>query len=316
MRPTPVIIDTDPGIDDLIALALALRSPELRLVAVTTTYGNATLQHTTRNARDLLMHVGRRDLPLFPGAAHPLERPLTTAPETHGASGIGYATASEAVPVHPDPYALLRALESSRTPVVLLTLGPLTNLALALEADLGRVRVGVRRHLGLFGSLHERGNTSRWADFNAWSDPEAVERVLRADLGTVMIGLDVTRRMTCSATEVDVFCSDGDVLTRWLGYALRFYVESHRVQRQFDGCVLNDVLPIGETVAPGLLTLAERRIRVNLDEGDERGRTVEHSDGVSLHAALGVDVPRMRALLSRVFVLPPRPGGIHHGRTR
>ncbi len=316
MRPVPVIIDTDPGIDDLVALALALRSPELRVVALTTTYGNATLERTTRNARDLLTRVGRPDVPVLPGADRPLTRPLVTAPETHGLSGIGYAATSEATPVQPDPNALLRALAASDAPVVLLTLGPLTNLALALEADPRAVTAHVRRHLGMFGSLRERGNASRWADFNAWADPEAVDRVLCADLGTVMVGLDVTRRMTCSAADVTAYCSDGDALTRWLGQALQFYVEFHRGRERLDGCVVNDVLPVGEILVPGLLTLAERRIRVNLGESDERGRTVERQHGASVRVALEVDVSRMRMLLSRVFVQLRRHGEINQRRSR
>jgi purine nucleosidase len=316
MRTIPVVIDTDPGIDDLVALALALRSLELHIVALTTTYGNTTLERTTRNARDLLSRMARPDVPLFPGADRPLQRPLVTAPETHGVSGIGYATASEVVSVQPDPHALLRALDASAAPVVLLTLGPLTNLALALKADPNRVRTRVRRHLGMFGSLHERGNASRWADFNAWSDPEAVDQVLRAQLGTVMVGLDVTRQMTCTAADVAAFCSDGDSLTRWLGQALQFYVEFHRVQERLDGCVVNDVLPVGQVLAPSLLTLAERRLCVDLGEGDERGRTAERPNGARVQAALGVDVPQMRSLLSRVFALQSPLGGIHQRRGR
>jgi pyrimidine-specific ribonucleoside hydrolase len=205
------------------------------------------------------------------------------------------------VPIRPDSLALLSALDEAREPVVLVTLGPLTNLAVALEAEPDLVRRRVRRHLGMFGNLHERGNTTRWADFNAWCDPEATERVLRSGLDTVMVGLDVTRRMTVGADAVGCFRSSADPLTRWLGDALQFYVEFHRAQERLDGCVVNDVLPIGEVVAPGLLTLAERRLSVEFGEGESRGRTVESTEGSRVRVALGVDVDRMRTLLARVL---------------
>jgi inosine-uridine nucleoside N-ribohydrolase len=152
----------------------------------------------------------------------------------------------------------------------------------------------------MFGNLHERGNTNRWADFNAWCDPEATDRVLRAGLGTVMVGLDVTRRMTLSAMEVDRLAASPDPLVTWLGDALRYYVEFHRSVERLDGCVVNDVLPIGELLEPGLLSLAEVRLRVDLDDGEHRGHTRERSDGELLRVALGADIDKMKGLLHRV----------------
>jgi inosine-uridine nucleoside N-ribohydrolase len=297
----PVIIDTDPGIDDVVALALALRSPELDVLAITTSYGNAPLALTTRNALTLLRLLGASDVPLFPGAERPLERPLVTAPETHGTSGVGHAAVPPPLDVAADTGALLRALMRAGEPVTLVTLGPLTNLAHALATDPVLVRELVRRHIGMFGNIHERGNTNRWADFNAWCDPEAADQVLRADLGTVMVGLDVTRRMTLSAAEVAGLARSERPLVSWLGQALQFYVEFHRSQERLEGCVVNDVLPVGELVAPGLLDLAELRISVNLEDGEHRGHTQEEPAGTVRQVALGVDLDKMRGLLRRVF---------------
>ena len=297
----PVIIDTDPGIDDVVALALALRSPELDVLAITTSYGNAPLAVTTRNARTLLRLLGTAEVPLFPGAERPLERALVTAPETHGMSGVGYAAVPPPLDVAPDTDAILKVLEQAATPVTLVTLGPLTNLAHALAKDPVLVHELVRRHIGMFGNIHERGNTNRWADFNAWCDPEAVDQVLRADIGTVMVGLDVTRRMTLSAAEVAGLAQSERPLVSWLGHALQFYVQFHRSQERLDGCVVNDVLPIGELVAPGLLDLADLRISVNLENEEHRGHTREDPAGTASQVALGVDIDKMRGLLRRVF---------------
>ena len=300
-RPSaPVIIDTDPGIDDVVALALAARSPELRVVAVTTTYGNATLEATTRNARALLALV-EEPIAVFPGSRRPLQRPLVTAPETHGASGVGWAPVGGEEPVVENPTVLLDLLEWSEEPVTLVTLGPLTNLAHAITVGPESVRRRVERHIGMFGSLRERGNTNRWADFNAWSDPEAADIVLRSGLATEMVGLDVTRRVTLTAAEVERLVASGDAVVNWLGRALRFYVEFHRSRERFDGCVVHDVVPLGELISPGLLTLAQLPIDVNLDDGAHRGHTIECADGAPALVALGADIPRMRELLVRVF---------------
>jgi inosine-uridine nucleoside N-ribohydrolase len=297
----PVIIDTDPGIDDVVALALAARSPELEILAVTTTYGNATLADTTRNAATLLHLVGRPEIAVRPGSDRPLTRPLVTAPETHGPSGVGYAEVPATTAVASNPHVLLEVLAEIGTPAVLITLGPLTNLAHALASDPELVHRSVARHIGMFGNIHERGNTNRWADFNAWCDPEAADRVIHDPLETAMVGLDVTRKMTFSAPEVGRFVRSGDPLIAWLGRALEFYVEFHRNQERLDGCVVNDVLPIGELIVPHLLTLAELPLVIDLGDDEHRGHTREHSGGTQTRVALEVDTARMRSLLARVF---------------
>src|SRR6185436_2370457 len=130
-----LVIDTDPGIDDVVTLALAARSPELDLIAVTTTYGNATLEATTRNARAILELAGRPDVPVHAGADRPLSRKLVTAPETHGETGVGYAAVPPLSEVRRagGEEALTSVLRAIDHPITLVTLGPLTNLARALE---------------------------------------------------------------------------------------------------------------------------------------------------------------------------------------
>ncbi len=298
-----VIIDTDPGIDDVVTLALAACTPEVEIVAVTTTYGNAPLDLCTRNAREILRLAGRPEIPVRPGSATPLVRALVTAPETHGPEGVGYAPVPDKRNGDGDvnQHVLLDVLSMVPEPVTLLTLGPLTNLAHALTADPELVRSRVKRHIGMFGNLRERGNTNRWADFNAWSDPEATDLVLRGGLQTLMVGLDVTRRLVITAREVDRLASAGHTLIHWLGRALVFYVEFHRRAERLDGCVVNDPLTLGELIDPGLLTAVNVPVEIDLDQGEHRGHTKEHENGVPTAVAMDVDVPRMRILLDRVF---------------
>ena len=308
-----VVIDTDPGIDDVVTLALAARSPEIQILAVTTTYGNAPLALTTRNARTILRLCGRPDIPVLPGADRPRSRPLTTAPETHGVSGVGSAPVcpSRPVSVPANPAVLRDVLEHAPSPVTVITLGPLTNLAAVIEHDEALARRRIARHIGMFGNLRERGNTNRWADFNAWADPEAADLVVQSSLPTQMVGLDVTRQMTVSAGEVNDLASSPIELVRWLAMAMQFYVEFHRSQERLDGCVINDVLTVGEILVPGLLSFEPVRIRVDLDDGEHRGHTKEVGGVVGvggeqrvpspLQVATAVDVYEMRHLLARVF---------------
>ncbi len=301
MPTTPVVIDCDPGIDDVVALALAAKSSEIDLRAVTTTYGNAELPKTTRNARTLLGLAGQGDIIVAAGAQKPLQRPLETAPETHGPSGVGYAAVPFVAPVAGDPLALLKVLEAQPDRVTLVTLGPLTNLAHAITERADVVEQKIARYIGMFGNINERGNTNRWADFNAWCDPEAVAVVLQAGLPVEMVGLDVTRQMTLSAEEVQRLRHSPAPEVAWLGAALQFYVEFHRAQERLDGCVVNDPLPLGEIIHPGMLGFRPLELVVDLDENEHRGHTVVRPGGSLTSVALEFANHIMRKQLDRVF---------------
>jgi inosine-uridine nucleoside N-ribohydrolase len=149
----------------------------------------------------------------------------------------------------------------------------------------------------MFGTLAERGSSDRWADFNAWCDPEAADQVLRAQIDTLMVGLDATRQMVLRPDEVRVIASSREPLSRWLGEALLYYVESNARQGRLDGCALNDVVAIGELLSPGLVQVAVHRLRVDLDEGEHRGRTRQHPTGREIRVAIATDTNRVRALL-------------------
>ncbi|MFQ5549754.1 MAG: nucleoside hydrolase, partial [Gemmatimonadales bacterium] len=296
-----IIIDTDPGIDDLVALALAARSPELSIVAVTATYGNATLAQTTHNTRELLRRVGKPLIPVLPGSDRPLDRDLVTAPEIHGPRGVGFAPVKLADPVTSNPAALADLLRTTSEPVTLVTLGPLTNLAHAVLIDRTTVRSKITRHVGMFGTIAVRARAGRMADFNSWCDPEAVSIVLDAEIPTLMVGLEASNRMLISGEEVRGLGSSTDDLTNWLAQALQFYVEVHRKRDGIDGCRLPDVLPLGELIHSGLLDCDTRCLEVVSEDGEQRGRTVATDTGVAVAVAMDADTDTMKALLARVF---------------
>ncbi len=299
--PLPLVIDTDPGIDDTLALVLALNSPELDVRGISVSYGNTVAENAYRNAVEILRWTGKRTR-LAVGARRPITRTLRVARETHGESGLGYAAVPPAGVVLDFVRSLDRLLAEQEERVTLVTLGPLTSLALALRRDAELVRARVARHIAMVGSLTAKGNTTKHSEFNAWCDPEALATVLAAELPTEMVGLDVTRQIVLSTVDVSRLGANDAPRAQWLFEALKFYVEFHREHEGLEGCVVNDVLPIAALLQPDVLTFQPARIAVDLDAGDTRGRTREAPDGAAALVAREVRVDAVRALLSaRVF---------------
>ena len=292
----PDIIDTDPGIDDLLALLLALASPELDVRGISISYGNTVVEHAHRNAVEIIRRAGKR-VTLACGARRPLRRPLAVALETHGVSGLGDAELPPAGMVLDYARTLERLFAEQPGPVTLVTLGPLTGLALALRREPDLVRAKVSRHLAMVGALDVPGNTTPHSEFNAWCDPEALDIVLRAELPTQMVGLDVTRQVVLTGEEIDRLGQVDAPLARWLHAALRFYLEFHRKYDKLDGCVINDILPIAELLQPGVLAFEPLQVRVGLENGDNRGRTKAHPDGAKVDVATAVQAEAVRGLL-------------------
>lgn len=268
----PVVIDTDPGIDDALALILAARWSRASLRAVSVTYGNTTLDCATRNARLVLSHAPAETL-VLPGWDRPLTRPLVTAKETHGIEGLGDHDAPPPDPVHPSGSALKDALRAAREPAVLITLGPLTNLAKALRLDADFVRARVVRHVAMGGNIAAAGNTGPHSEFNVWCDPEAAREVFAAGLRTEMVGLDVTRRLVIPAAAVARLATHPDADARWLGKLLGFYVRFHEDVEGLSGAVINDPLAVALALEPSWGGAEPVPVAVDLSDGPERGRT-------------------------------------------
>ena len=290
----PIIIDSDPGIDDCLALLLALNSPELDVRAISISYGNAVVENAYRNAVEILRRVKHPvRVPLGIGARRPLKRQLQVADDTHGPTGLGYAEVSPAGVILDYVRPLERLLAAQPEPVTLVTLGPVTSLALVLRANPGLVRDKVSRHVAMIGNIEAAGNQTRFSEFNAWCDPEALATVLAAEIPTEMIGLDVTRKLVIKGNEVERLAQHSP----WLHDALRFYVEFHKKQEGLDGAVINDVLAIAYLLQPDVLTFSDLRLAVDLDDGQSRGRTKLNPKGSFTRVAMEVHPPPVRRLL-------------------
>ncbi len=302
--PLPIIIDTDPGIDDCLALLLALNSPEVDVRAISISYGNTGVENAYRNCVEILRRANRR-APIGIGARRPLKRQLEVAADTHGPSGLGYAEVPPAGVILDYVRPLERLLDAQPEPVTLVTLGPVTSFARVLRANPDLVREKVSRHIAMIGNIEAAGNQTRFSEFNAWCDPEALATVVAAEIPTEIIGLDVTRKLIVRANEVERLAQS----STWLHDALRFYVEFHRKQEGLDGAVVNDVLAIAYLLQPEVLTFSDLRISVDVGDGQSRGRTKLDPKGSFARVAMDVQTPPVRRLLFDRVLLPSGASG-------
>ena len=296
--PLPVVLDCDPGHDDMVAILLALASPQLEVLGITTVGGNATLEHTTENALRVLALARRPDIPVAVGASHPLVGPLRTAPHVHGASGMEGPQLPPAVsePVAEDAVAFIaRTLETAERPVTLVPTGPLTNIALLLRE---RPDLATKiAHICLMGGSMTEGNITPSAEFNIWVDPEAADIVFRSGVALTMIGLDVTHRAILWDPERRAMAEAGGAATKLVAGLLGYFQEFHKRVYGWDGGPIHDAVAVAHLARPGLVTTIRRNVVVELTGENTRGRTVvdlRSVTGREPNADVGVDIDRER----------------------
>ena len=304
--PIPVFIDCDPGHDDAIALLLALASPELELLGVTTVSGNQTLEKTTANALKVLEYVEREDVPVAAGADRPLVRERFVAAYAHGESGLDGpelpAPRTAPVEAHAVDFLAERVL-GSRAPVTLIPVGPLTNVALLLARHPDAAD-RVERIVLMGGAIGE-GNVTPAAEFNIWADPEAARRVFESGLDVTMIGLDVTHRALVGRAHDGRLRAAGRAGTL-VAELLDFYEVFHRETYGFDGSPVHDAVAVAHVVLPGVVETLERNVEVDCASDLCRGRTVvdlrrRTGRKPNVHVGVGIDSAAfLELLLARI----------------
>ena len=311
---TPLVIDTDPGIDDALALLLALASPEVDLRLVTTVHGNVDLDATTENALRVLHLAGRSDVPVAVGARTSLVVPQAErAGHVHGAAGLGGVVLPPS-PAKVDPrpaiVALADLLLASEEPVTVAAIGPLTNIALLLAVyPDAAARIG--RLVVMGGSAARGGNVTGAAEFNVWADPEAAAVVFGAGLPTVMVGLDVTLPTVLTEAGIARFAAAGPVGAQ-AAAVLQQYLDHARTAYGTDGVVVHDALALTEAIVPGTLRTVPRDVVVDTGPGAGRGQTLVDRRAPSTApgaVAVAEDVDSERA----VEFLVSRLTGFGHG---
>jgi inosine-uridine nucleoside N-ribohydrolase len=299
---TPVLIDCDPGHDDAMALLLALASPELELLGVTTVHGNQTLAKTTANALRVLEFAGRGDVPVAAGADRPLLREPKVAASVHGETGLDGpdlpAPAGSPSSVHAIDF-LADRLHSAGRPVTLIPTGPLTNVALLLVRHPDVVD-DIERIVLMGGAIAE-GNSTPAAEFNIWVDPEAAARVFASGLDVTMVGLDVTHRALMTEAHAERLRAAGRV-GAMVAELWAFYHRYHARVYEFPGTPVHDALAVAHVIRGDLLRTEHRNVEIDCASELCRGRTVADMWQISgrepnCHVAVEVDADGFLDLL-------------------
>ena len=276
LSPRRIILDTDPGIDDALAILLALASPELALEAVTVTGGNCTLEQGVDNALRVLALAGASHVPVAAGVGVPLIRPAYTAPETHGVSGLGYArldAAPQTAAGHHAVDLLIERIMASPGEITLVAVAPLTNIALAIRRE-PRIVQAVRELIVMGGALLHQGNTTPTAEFNTYVDPHAAYIVYHAGMPMTLVPLDVTYQCVLTQRDVERLLNLPSPITQFIADATRFYMEFHDEYQGIQGCVINDPLALALAFAPELVTTRPLYVTVDVNSELGMGQTI------------------------------------------
>ena len=297
-----IIIDTDPGTDDALAIMMALNSPDLVVEGITTVGGNATLSETTENALRLMEHLDGPDsaIPIAVGANRPAKGLYTHAYHIHGSDGLGIFLPEPTL--QPQRMSAVEFLQericASPGELTLIAIGPLTNVAAALD-NRPNIAEAVPEIIVMGGAVGVRGNITPHAEFNIHEDPWAANAVFESGVSVTLVGLDVTHQTFMHRRDGPQWF-EGDSKSAQLGNSI--LTDRFRELDGDDEFHLHDPLAVAATIEPDILTCGPARVSVVTD-GEERGRTIASYGEGSVNVAVGVDVERavgiVRGLVSK-----------------
>ncbi|RJL24540.1 nucleoside hydrolase [Bailinhaonella thermotolerans] len=301
--PVPVILDCDPGVDDALAIVLAAADPAIDLLAITTVAGNVGLDKTTRNARRVCDLAGITGVPVAAGCDRPLAQDPHISDHTHGESGLGPLTVGEPETPLAGEHAvdlIHRLLGESETPVTIIAVGPLTNIATLFRRYPGdRSRVA---RVVIMGGSTERGNAMPYAEFNTYADPEAADEVLRSGVPTVWHGLNVTYQALATPDIIESIAALGTPLADACVQLMTYYAESYRTVWRVPHPPVHDAVAVAYVIDESLIECAHTALRVELRGEHTRGATVADLLGrtdwePNAHVGVTLDAARFWPLL-------------------
>ena len=300
---TPVILDCDPGHDDVFAIWLAAANPAIDLRALTTVGGNGLLEFTTRNARIACTVAGIEGVPIAAGAAGPIHGRLHPAEQIHGANALGGPELPEpTVPEDPrDALTLMRAvLEESEEPVTIVATGPLTNVGL-LVRDHAELLPRIARVVWMGGSTG-RGNATPYAEFNAWTDPEAIALVLESGVDFTMVGLNISHQALITREVRERIRRIGTRTAAFGAELLEFFCATYEIAEHMPDGPLHDPITVAMLIDPAVATTVRARLDVETEGVFTRGATSVDLLGVlgtasNATIAMDLDVERFWALI-------------------
>jgi purine nucleosidase len=270
-----ILLDTDPGIDDSLAILLALASPEISLDGLSVVHGNSSAMQGTINALSVLQLAKASHIPVYKGCDLPLVQPSLLAPETHGEQGIGYAklSAPQTKPQvqHASDF-LIEGIMSKPGEVSLVCIGPLTNVAMAIRKE-PRIVENVKEVFIMGGAIRHEGNTTPLAEFNTFVDPHAAHIIFHSGMSITFTPLDVTYQCIFLPDDLNRLLKIDSPITKFIADATRFYMEFHDEYQKIQGCVINDPLTLALTFMPELCDYQDLYVDVDLSGGVSMGKT-------------------------------------------
>ena len=270
-----IILDTDPGIDDSLAILLALASPEIRLEGLSVVHGNSSTEQGTINALSVLEMAKASHIPVYKGCELPLVQPSLLAPETHGEQGIGYAKLPAPLgrpQLQKGSDYLIEKIMSSPGEITVVAIGPLTNIALAIRQE-PRIVENVKEVFIMGGAIRHEGNTTPLAEFNTYVDPHAAHIVFHSGMPITLTPLDVTYQCIFTKQDVERLLKIDSAITKFIADSTRFYMEFHDEYQKIDGCVINDPMTLALTFMPEICDYQDLYVDVDLSGGVSMGNT-------------------------------------------
>ncbi len=275
MNPKHILFDTDPGIDDALAILLAIASPELQVDGISVINGNCSVDNGVTNALAVLELAKANHIPVARGFELPLVQPSLLAPETHGNTGLGYAKlpAPKTKPVaqHSVDF-LIEKILSAPGEITLVCIGPLTNVAVAIRKE-PRIIQAVKDVIIMGGAIRHQGNTTPVAEFNVYVDPHASHMVYHSEMPTTLVPLDVTYQCILTPDDVRRLQKIKSPIPQFVADSTRFYMEFHDEFQKIEGCVINDPLALALTFVPELCDYEEHYVDVDISGGVSMGNT-------------------------------------------
>ncbi len=298
-----ILIDCDPGHDDMMALMLASASEKVDLVGVTTVAGNQTGEKTFKNACQVLTLIGEK-VPVARGSDKPLLRDLVTAPQFHGQTGLDGAdlppSALTPLHVHASDF-IITTLQKSREKLILVPTGPLTNVALAfIKAPW--IKDKIERIILMGGGMRD-SNVTPAAEFNIYVDPEAAKIVFESGVPLTMVGLDVTNRAIFSFDDIEKITRMEGRVSKVVGPLLKFFAQANMDIFGLQGAPLHDALAVAAVIEPDIITTKHLYVAVETRGDLTRGMTLVDYYGVlkqepNVDVALELDNPRFVTMMT------------------
>lgn len=307
MEKRKVIIDCDPGIDDSLAILLALNSPELEVLGLTICSGNVPATLGAKNALKALQMCQRLDIPVYVGEEVPLERELVTAQDTHGEDGVGENFYEDVdAKIHYGGVDFIIDTLKNNKDVSIIALGPLTNIAKAIMKD-KKAFDNLDEFISMGGAFRIHGNCSPVAEFNYWVDPHGADYVYKNLSKKIhMVGLDVTRKIVLTPNIIEFINRLDKDMAKYITEITRFYIDFHWEQEGIIGCVINDPLAVAYFIDRSLLKGFDSYVEV-VHDGVAVGQSIVDSfnfykNEPNAHVLTEVDEKAfMKMFLKRIF---------------